>query len=147
MMADVSLKIYQSVNLYTIGKSTQFNSLLQLIRIPGVYTDPIPQNGIGSPNMKYQMTAALYPGWGISPRGQGFVVTEEFRSHTVVAMLASIGGLWTILSALFSWLFGRSILFPIFGESTFCLSIKESLIQKYQGISRYRHLVRLGILC
>ena len=115
-MADVSLKIYQSVNLYTIGKSIRFNSLLQLIRIPRCYTDPIPQNGLGSSNMKYQTTAAFYPGWDISPREQGFDVTEEFRSHTVVAMLASLGGLWTILSGLFSWPFGRSILFPIFGE-------------------------------
>jgi hypothetical protein len=87
------------------------------------------------------MTAVLYPGWGISPGGQGFVVTEEFRSHTVIAMLASLGGLWSILSALFSWLFGRSLLFPIVGESTFYLSLKEYLIQKYQGISQYRHLV------
>jgi len=139
MIANVSLKLYQSVNLYTIGKLTQFNSLLQLIRILRLNTDPIPQNGLGI--SKYQMTAVLYAGWGISPGGQGFVVTEEFRSHTVVAMLASLGGLWTILSALFSWLFGRSILFPIFGESIFCLSLKESLIQKYQGITQYRHSV------
>lgn len=85
---------YQPVNLYTI--------------------DPIPQNGIAI--NRYQMTAVLYPGWGISPRGQGFVVTEEFRTHTVVAMLASLGGLWTILSAVFFLLFGRSVLFPIFGN-------------------------------
>jgi hypothetical protein len=139
MIANISLKLYQSVNLYTIGKLTQFSSLLQLIRILRLYIDPIPQNGLQI--TQYEITAILYPGWGISPRGQGFVVTEEFRSHTVVAMLASLGGLWTILSALFSWLFGRSILFPIFGESIFCLSLKESLIQKYQGITQYRHSV------
>lgn len=67
------------------------------------------------------MVAELYPGWGISPRGQGFVVTEEFRSHTVLTVLAAMGGLWTLLSSLFSWLFGRSILFPIFGERPFLL--------------------------
>jgi hypothetical protein len=62
------------------------------------------------------MVAELYPGWGISPGGQGFVVTEEFRSHTVLTVLAALGGLWTLLSSLFAWLFGRSILFPIFGK-------------------------------
>jgi hypothetical protein len=67
------------------------------------------------------MTAVLYPGWGISPRGRGFVVTEEFRTHTVLTLLASLGGLWTILSALFGWLFGRSLLFPLFGKNLFRL--------------------------
>lgn len=74
------------------------------------------------------MVAELYPGWGISPGGRGFVVTEEFRSHTVLTVLAALGGLWTLLSSLFSWLFGRSILFPIFGERAFFLSLKESLL-------------------
>jgi len=87
--------IYQSVNLYTI--------------------DPIPSRGIGE-SSQYLMTAVLYPGWGISPRGRGFVVTEEFRTHTILTLLASLGGLWTILCALFAWLFGRSLLFPIFGN-------------------------------
>ena len=74
-------------------------------------------NGLGG--YQRQMSAVFYPGWGISPRGRGFVVTEEFRTHTVLTMLASLGGLWTILSALFSWLFGRSLLFPLFGKNMF----------------------------
>ena len=69
------------------------------------------------------MTAVLYPGWGISLEGGGFVVTEEFRTHTVLTLLASLGGLWTILSALFDWLFGRSLLFPVFGKNLFCFSL------------------------
>lgn len=84
-----------------------------------LYADPIPINGIGG--SQYQMTAVLYPGWGISPGGRGFVVTEEFRTHTVLTTVASLGGLWTILNALFSWLFGRSLLFPLFGRNLLCL--------------------------
>jgi hypothetical protein len=34
------------------------------------------------------------------------VVTEEFRTDTVVTFLASMGGLWIILNDLFSSLFG-----------------------------------------
>ena len=84
-----------------------------------LYADPIPINGVGGSQLI--MTAVLYPGWGISPRGRGYVVTEEFRTHTVLTLLASLGGLWTILSALFAWMFGRSLLFPIFGKNLFCL--------------------------
>jgi len=86
--------IYQTVNLYTIV--------------------PNPESGMGG--TQYDMTAILYPGWGISPGGLGFVVTEEFRTHTVLTLLASLGGLWTILSSLFLWFFGRSLLFPILGN-------------------------------
>ena len=82
------------------------------------------------------MTAALYAGWGISPGGGGFVVTEQFRSRTVPAMFASIGGLWTMLNALFSLLYGRSILFPIFGEGPLCLFLEMCLIQRQQGPSQ-----------
>ena len=82
-----------------------------------LYADPIPTNGVGGSQLI--MTAVLYPGWGISPGGRGYVVTEEFRTHTVLTLLASLGGLWTILSALFSWVFGRSLLFPLFGKNLF----------------------------
>jgi len=111
--------LHQSVNLYTI--------------------DPIPQNGYPSAS-QYEMTAVLYPGWGISPGGQGFVVTEEFRSRTIPALLASIGGIWTILDIIFMMLFGRTLLFPIFGTkpiSPFGLigrfngSLKRRLRDKY----------------
>ena len=93
-----------------------------------IYADPIPINGHGIP--QFQMTAVLYPGWGISPKGRGFVVTEEFRTHTVLTMLASLGGLWTILSAVFAWLFGRSLLFPLFGKQS-VLSV--SFFSHWQG--------------
>jgi len=85
---------YQSVNLYTI--------------------DSNPESGM--PGTQYNMTAVFYPGWGISLGGSGFVVTEEFRTHTVLTLLASLGGLWTVLNDVFLWLFGRSLLFPILGK-------------------------------
>jgi hypothetical protein len=66
---------------------------------------------------QYQSITVLYPGWGISPKGAGFVVSQQYRTHTVLTMLASIGGLWTILSFVFSAWFGRSILFPIVGKN------------------------------
>lgn len=90
------------------------------------------------------MTAVLYPGWGISPRGRGFVVTEEFRTHTVLTMLASLGGLWTILCALFAWLFGRSLLFPLFGKNFFCLFFSpftQALFQHLQVTNLSHHSV------
>ena len=48
----------------------------------------------------------------------GHVITFEW---VVLTLLASLGGLWTILCALFAWLFGRSLLFPLFGKNLFCL--------------------------
>ncbi|KDR75629.1 hypothetical protein GALMADRAFT_491829 [Galerina marginata CBS 339.88] len=107
-----------------------------------LHADPIPINGIGG--SKYQMWTVLYPGWGISPRGRGFVVTEEFRTHTVLTMVASIGGLWTILNALFSWFFGRSLLFPLFGESLlhlFYVPLTQARFQHVQVTNLYRHSV------
>lgn len=43
--------------------------------------------------MGYNTTLGVYD----NTEGGGFVVTEDFRMHT----LASIGGLWTILSVVF----------------------------------------------
>lgn len=107
-----------------------------------LYADPIPFIGMGG--SQYQMTAVLYPGWGISPGGRGFVVTEEFRTHTVLTTVASLGGLWTILNALFSWLFGRSLLFPLFGKNLFCLfhvPFTQALFQHRQVTSLSHHSV------
>ena len=136
----VAPQLYQSVNLYTIGWLTRFIEFYSPIASTDVLSeDPIPINGISQ--SQYQMTSVLYPAWGISPGGLGFGVTEDFRTHTIPALLASLGGLWTILNALFSWLFGRTLLFPVFGKNLSYLFHAFTLFQH-----RHRQVTRLSLL-
>ena len=105
-----------------------------------LYADPIPINGVGGSQLT--TTAVLYPGWAISPRGRGYVVTEEIRTQTVLTLLASLGGLWSIMNGLFSWVFGRSLLFPLFGKNLSCLfhvAFTQALFQHHQVTSLSYH--------